>query len=157
MSNSKTFIQRIHPIAATLATLLIALFFTSTVIVELIGKPELITTLKSLILYGVYLLIPASIGAGLSGFKMLKRVPTKGILATKAKRMKIIGANGLLILLPCAIALDYLATQGDFGSLFVTIQAIELIAGPVNLILMGLNMRDGLSLTKKRRAKQAAE
>jgi len=155
MSYSKTILKRIHPIAGGVATILIALFFTSTIIVEIIGDLELIATLKSFILYGVCFLIPASIAAGVSGFKMLKRPPNAGPLAKKAMRMKIIGGNGLLILLPCAIALDYLASQGDFGTVFITIQAIELIAGAVNLTLMGLNMRDGLSLTKARRNKQA--
>lgn len=153
MSKTKSIIKYIHPIAGTFATVLIALFFISTIVVEIIGNPASITSLKSLILYGVCFLIPASIAVGVSGFKIEKNIANTGILSKKAKRMKIIGPNGLLILLPCAIALDYLASQGDFGSVFITIQAIELIAGPVNLILMVLNMRDGLSLMKARRSK----
>jgi hypothetical protein len=39
------------------------------------------------------------------------------------------------------------ASRGDFGSLFHAVQAVELIAGAINLALMSLNIRDGLRLT----------
>ena len=61
--------------------------------------------------------------------------------------MTIIGPNGLFVLLPSAIYLNTLATQGTFGPTFYAVQTLELLAGAVNLTLMGLNIRDGLRAT----------
>ena len=63
------------------------------------------------------------------------------------KRMPFIAANGLLILVPAAIFLDQWASAGAFDTKFYLVQAVELLAGAVNLTLMGLNMRDGLRLS----------
>jgi hypothetical protein len=70
----------------------------------------------------------------------------------KKKRMPLIAANGLLVLLPCALLLNHWAAAGSFGAAFYAVQALELAAGALNLTLMGLNMRDGLRLTGRRRA-----
>jgi hypothetical protein len=61
--------------------------------------------------------------------------------------MPLIAANGLLVLLPAAIFLNLWAAQGTFDSRFYLVQAVELLAGAINLLLMGLNMRDGVKLT----------
>ena len=61
--------------------------------------------------------------------------------------MPVIALNGLLVLVPCALYLDRLASAGRFDGLFYAVQAVELVAGSVNLSLMALNMRDGLRLT----------
>ena len=61
--------------------------------------------------------------------------------------MMIIGPNGVLVLIPCAFYLAHLAANGQFTATFYAVQAIELVAGLVNLMLMGLNIRDGLRLT----------
>ena len=61
--------------------------------------------------------------------------------------MPFIAGNGLLILAPVALYLDRLASRGEFGTLFYAVQAVELIAGAVNLTLMSLSLRDGLRLT----------
>jgi hypothetical protein len=63
--------------------------------------------------------------------------------------MPLIAGNGLLILIPAAFTLASLASHAPFGSLFYAVQAVELIAGAVNLALMSLNIRDGLRLTKR--------
>lgn len=60
--------------------------------------------------------------------------------------MPIIAANGVLVLLPSAFYLAWLSSQGEFGLLFFSIQAVELVRGAVNLALMSLNLRDGLRL-----------
>ena len=57
--------------------------------------------------------------------------------------MPFIAANGLLVLVPCAIALNRWAAAGTFDTTFYVVQAIELIAGATNFALMGLNVRDG--------------
>jgi hypothetical protein len=62
-----------------------------------------------------------------------------------------IGVNGILVLIPCALALDHWASMGAFDTGFYVVQGVELIAGAVNLILMGMNMRDGLRLSGRLR------
>ena len=69
------------------------------------------------------------------------------LVALKMKRMPFIAANGLLILMPCAIVLNQWASEGSIDTRFYFVQVIELIAGITNLALMGLNMRDGLRLS----------
>jgi hypothetical protein len=55
------------------------------------------------------------------------------------------------VLVPCAIILDRWAAAGAFDASFYAVQAIELVAGAVNLTLMGLNVRDGLRMTGRLR------
>lgn len=43
--------------------------------------------------------------------------------------------------------LYYYAYAGVFDTKFYLVQAAELLAGAINLTLMGLNMRDGLRLS----------
>jgi hypothetical protein len=62
------------------------------------------------------------------------------------KRMPIIAANGILVLVPCAIFLNLSAADGLFDMKFYLLQGVELIAGATNLTLMGLNIRDGLRM-----------
>jgi len=146
---SRRLLKTLHPLAGALAMLAIGSFFTASVLVEVFGNLDQVAMVKHMILYGLALLIPALMTTGMTGFKMVGKIPSAGPLSRKAKRMKWVAANGLLILLPSAIVLDYLAGAGNFTSLFYGIQSIELVAGATNLTLMALNMRDGLRLSKK--------
>lgn len=65
--------------------------------------------------------------------------------------MPINAANGLLILLPSAIYLQGRVAAGTFDSVFYTVQGIELLAGAVNITLMGLNIRDARRMAARRR------
>ena len=144
--------KKIHLIAAVIATLTIAIFFTSTILVELFGSHEAIASLKSLIVMpGLFVLIPAIAATGGSGFA-LSKVSKNRLVETKMKRMPFIAANGLLVLLPAAIFLDQWASAGSFDSKFYVVQAVELLAGAINLTLMGLNMRDGLRVSGRFRS-----
>ena len=69
------------------------------------------------------------------------------LITTKIRRTAISGANGLLVLVPSALFLASKAASGEFTTAFYTVQAIELIAGAVNITLLGLNMRDGFKMT----------
>lgn len=142
---------RIHLLGGIIATLCIATFFTSTVVVELIGSDDAIATVKGLIVMpGLFILVPAIAVTGGTGFSLGKT--RKGrLVEAKKKRMPIIGANGVLVLLPAAIFLDQWATAGAFDTKFYVVQGLELVAGAVNLTLMGLNIRDGLTLTGRMR------
>ena len=141
----------IHLIAAFTATLCIATFFTSTLIVELFGTHETISVVKNLIVMpGLFILIPAMAITGATGFT-LSKVKSGKIVKKKLKRMPFIAANGLLVLLPAAIMLNLWAASGLFDSRFYIVQGIELMAGAVNLTLMSLNIRDGFKVSGKLR------
>lgn len=73
------------------------------------------------------------------------------LVATKKKRMPFIAANGIGILIPAALYLSFKAQAGAFDTAFYTVQAVELTVGAVNIALLGLNMRDGLRLSRRRR------
>lgn len=148
--------KTIHLVAGVLAPLCIATFFLSTILVELFGSPEAVARLKSLIVApGLWILIPTLAAVGGSGL-FLSRSRGGRLVEAKKKRMPFIAANGLLVLVPCAIFLDRWAAQGSFDSTFYAVQAAELVAGAINLTLMGLNVRDGLKLSGRLRPGAAA-
>ena len=140
----------IHPIAGLIAFLTIATFWLSTAISELFGSAATVTAVKTAIPWGFFLLVPALAATGGSGF-FLSKGQRQGVVGRKLKRMPIIAANGLLVLVPAALFLAAKAKAGEFDATFYTVQALELLAGAVNLTLLGLSMRDGLALTQWRR------
>jgi len=148
--------KKAHFIASLVATLTIATFFISTILVELFGSHEAVATVKSLIvLPGLFILVPAIAATGGSGFYLSKSRQGR-LVDAKKKRMPFIAANGLLVLIPCAIFLNRWAAAGTFDTTFYLVQGLELLAGAVNLSLMGLNIRDGLKMSGRFRAVQNA-
>lgn len=139
--------RRIHFLAGLLATLTIATFFSVSLFSELLGTKETIATVKALIVMpGLLLLIPAVAATGISGV-VLSRSRQGRLVAAKKKRMPFIAANGVLILVPCAIFLNRWAAVGTFDTTFYWVQGLEFLAGVTNLGLMGLNIRDGLKMS----------
>lgn len=140
-----------HRIAGILAVLCIATFFVSTLAVELFGSHAAVAQAKSLIVTpGLWILVPAMAATGGSG--VFLSTSRKGrLVEAKKRRMAFIAANGLLLLVPCAIVLDRWAAAGAFGTSFYAVQAVELVAGAINLTLMGLNVRDGLRMAGRLR------
>ena len=138
----------IHGIAGGIGFLTILIFWSSTAISELFASQETVVLVKEMILQGMIILIPAMIVVGGSGMALGKR-RRDNLSNAKKKRMPVIALNGLLILLPSAWFLADRASSGDFDSTFYLIQTLELVAGAINLTLMGLNIRDGLMLTGK--------
>ncbi|WP_254055786.1 hypothetical protein [Ruegeria sp. EL01] len=127
------------------------MFWTTTISSELFGTYATVTTVKSMIVAGLFILVPAMIIVGASGFSMgHSRIDAPAM--AKKKRMPIIAMNGLLILVPAALYLSAKANVGSFDTRFYTVQIIELIAGATNLILMGMSIRDGRSMSRRRRA-----
>jgi hypothetical protein len=144
--------KQVHFIAGLLATLTIATFFISTVIVEVFGSHEAVAAAKALIVMpGLFVLVPAIAATGGSGFYLSKSRQGR-LVDSKKKRMPFIAANGLVVLIPCAIYLDRWAATGTFDSTFYLVQGLELLAGATNLTLMGLNIRDGLRMSGRFRA-----
>lgn len=146
----RNLIARVHRAAGVVAFLLVLLFWLSTVAVELLGTPAAIAAVKQAILWGMALLVPAIATAGATGFRLGGR-STAPVVAGKKRRMPILALNGLLVLVPSAIILAMRAAEGRFDTVFYAVQAAELAAGAVNLALLGLNLRDGLAMTRPRR------
>jgi hypothetical protein len=61
--------------------------------------------------------------------------------------MAAAAAIGLLVLVPCALALRVFAADGRFDTVFAVVQAVEFLGGAVNITLLSLNVRDGRLLT----------
>ena len=137
---------RLHAAGGTLALALIATFFTSTVAVELAGAKPAVAAVKQWIVYGLFILVPAMIVAGGTGHRLAGQSRARVVLQ-KRKRTMVAAANGLLVLVPCALVLDHLASHGAFSVSFYAVQAVELVAGSVNIALLGLNMRAGLRMS----------
>lgn len=138
-------LRRIHPVAGIVGFLVILTFWTSTVGSEIFGSTETIVAVKRAIPWGFLVLVPALALAGASGFRMAG-ASSEPRIRRKRLRMPFIAGNGLLILIPSALYLAWLASRGDFGGAFYAVQAVELAAGATNLVLMALNIRDGLSV-----------
>lgn len=147
MSLEETMITLLHRISAQIAILCIVTFFTATIFVELFGTVASVATVKSLILWpGLFILIPAVALTGGSGFALAKSRSGK-LVRQKKTRMPFIAANGILVLIPCAIFLNQWASVSAFDTKFYIVQGIELFAGAINIILMGMNMRDGFRMS----------
>lgn len=146
--------KRIHAISGAIALATILAFWTSTVASEAFDSPQQIAAVKTAVLYGLAVLVPAMAIAGGSGFSLGAKWKSPVVRRKKA-RMKIIAATGILVLVPSAVFLAMKAGQGDFDAAFMTVQGIELIAGASNILLLGLNMRDGMAMRRRPASKAA--
>lgn len=140
--------RNVHAVAGILAFLFIATFWTSTVVAELFLDHSAVTSVKVAITYAFIAFVPCMAITGATGFAMGGK-SSFPILVAKRRRMPIIGANGLLVLIPAAIFLSIKAQAGEFDSVFYTVQVLELLAGATNLTLMGLNIRDGRQMSRR--------
>lgn len=140
--------RRMHPLAGGVAFATILVFWLSTVLSELFGSAQAVAMVKQAIPWGFLLLVPALALAGASG-AWLMRGWSHELGTRKQRRMPFIAANGVFVLVPSALYLASLASRGAFDRSFFVVQGIELVAGAVNLVLMGLNMRDGLRLARR--------
>jgi hypothetical protein len=142
--------SRIHAIAGVLAFVTILAFLSSSLAAELLGNAASIASVKRAIAWALLILVPALIATGASGFAMAGVSP-KGVPATKLKRMQVIAGNGVLVLVPAVLFLAWKAGQDEFDAAFVVVQIAEFAAGSLNLVLMSLNIRDGLRMTRRLR------
>ena len=138
--------SKFHGIFGSIALLCIASFWSSTAVSEFFLDQPSVVAVKNAILTGMWVLIPAMMATGGSGFS-LARGRRGRIADVKGRRMKIVAANGLLVLLPSAWMLASWANAGRFDTRFYALQGVELVAGAINIALLALNMRDGLRLT----------
>jgi hypothetical protein len=135
----------VHPVAGAVALVTIAVFWVSTALSGLFASDTTVAAVKMAIPWGFLLLVPALVAVGGSGFALAKG-RRGGLIGAKAKRMPLIAANGLLVLIPSALFLASKAGAAEFDAGYYTVQAVELAAGVVNITLLGLNMRDGLTM-----------
>jgi hypothetical protein len=145
----------IHLVAAVSALLLLASFWLSTAYAELALDASGVAAVKRAIVRGIALLVPALVVTGVTG-RLLAGPRAVGLAARKLARTKLAAANGVLVLVPCALALAHLAAVAPFSALFYGVQALELAAGAVNLVLLGRNARDGLMLAGHWRPRRAS-
>lgn len=139
---------RIHALAGLLAMLIIASFWASTFIAEVFLSQYAVVWVKQHILLALMALIPLLMITGASGFALGKKSENPLIIA-KRRRMPFIVFNGLVILVPAAIYLNWKAQTGMFDTGFYTVQVLELLAGATNLLLMAMNARDGLKIRQR--------
>lgn len=136
----------VHPVAGTLALVTIVTFWLATSVSELTGSTATIVAVKLGIPWGFVLLLPCIAIAGGTGFT-LSNGAKSGLARNKLKRMPIVAAIGLLVLMPAALFLASRAQSMRFDTGFYLVQALELIAGGTNVVLLSLNLLDGLKLT----------
>lgn len=146
-------IKNLHPLAGVLALLTIITFWLSTVSSELFGSTATVIAVKTSIPWGFLLLVPALALTGATGFTLAKGWRA-GLVNTKIRRMPLIAANGLFILIPAALFLASKARISEFDAAFYTVQALELATGAANIVLLGLNMRDGLRMKNRLRLRK---
>ena len=147
----------IHKTASIIATLCVATFFISTLMVELFGTEEMIVLIKSLIVMpGIFILVIMMALTGATGFALAKNRKGK-IVQNKKRRMPIIAMTGIFILIPAAIYLNNWALAGLFDTRFYIVQAIELLAGATNLTLMIKSIKDGKKLRGKKSINRVKE
>lgn len=146
-----TAMVKVHAAAGGLALAMIATFMTASLVAEIGLGPDGIAAVKRGILWAIPLLVVALATAGASGFRLGRgwRSPT---VAAKQRRMPFIAANGLVVLVPAAVFLAARAEAGAFDGAFYLVQAVEIVAGAINIALLGLNFRDGLKLARRGRA-----
>lgn len=135
----------VHRIAALFAFLFIATFMTSTLIAELFLSHASVAKVKQAIVTGLFVLVPLLMITGGSGFALAKGRAV-ALIGAKRRRMPLIALNGLLVLVPLAVFLNLKAAHGELDAIFYGAQTVELLAGALNLWLIGLNARDGLRL-----------
>ncbi len=136
-----------HAIAGTGALLLVSAFWLSTVASELSGSETAVVAVKTTIPFALPIMVLLMAVAGGTGLSLSVGMRF-GRVAAKRRQMPFIAANGLLILIPCALFLGWRAAAGQFDTTFYAVQIVELAAGTVNILLLGFNFRDGIAMTR---------
>lgn len=140
----------LHGATGTLALLIVASFWLSTLTAELfLGEEAVILVKRAIALYGLIPLALTMAITRLSGIRLGKRQPSD-LVYEKSRRMAKIGRNGLLVMVPCALFLYGKAAAREFDLFFYGVQGIELLIGGVQLALLGKNFQAGLRLMGSR-------
>ncbi len=144
-------VSLVHRVTAFFALIILLGFWSLTAYAEIWLDQMGIAAAKRAIAFGVIVLIPVMAALGGSG-RALARGATQGLPGKKLARMKLMAANGVLVLAPAAWALAWLSERGSFGGWFWAIQCLELATGALNITLIVKNARDGLVLSGRLKA-----
>ena len=140
----------IHRLSALLALLLLSTFWTATLVSELFLDVSAVVATKSAILHGLVLLVPCMAALHVTGSRIAGA--SKGPLIAKKRRvLRVMGANAALVLVPSALGLYVLSRDGLLEPEFLALQAVELLAGTVNITLLLVNVHAGLELAGRLR------
>lgn len=140
---------RLHAGAGALAMAAIAAFQIAVLWRGHSDYPAEIHALRTALLWGVALwLVPSLAVTGATGRHLAGgwRHPA---VAAKQRRMALVALNGILLLLPLAVGLWWLAGRGMTAPPFFWLQGLETVAGLTNLVLLGLNARDGMRIRRR--------
>ncbi len=149
-------LSKLHAAAGTLALMTILGLQALVALGEVSGYPaDLHATRVRALWVMALVLIPALITAGASGAR-LGRGWRSPAVAVKLARMKVIAVLGLLVLVPLAIGLWFLAAQGWIDGRYHLLTRIETLAALTNVLLLGLNLRDGLRMRRPRQVTRPA-
>lgn len=151
--------RNIHRGAGMVALSLVAIFWTTSAVVELVGNHEAIAAAKYAIAWGLLGLVPAVIAANGSGMYRARAGARHGrglpkLLVRKRRRGIAVAVIGCTVLAPCALWLAWHA-GGPLNPTFHIVQAIELAFGGINFVLLGLNARDGFRMRVRPRTAAA--
>jgi hypothetical protein len=141
---------RTHLAVAVGALALITTFLVSSAVTELIGNAGDVHSLRQWIVFGLPALIACLATAALSGRRLARNSRAK-VIRRKQRRMQIVAATGIAVLVPCALILDGLTSGASAGSAVTALEITEIVAGALNLALLVLNFRDGRGLSRPRR------
>jgi len=108
-----------------------------------------VLAVKTAIAWALLARIPALAGTTVSGLK-LAAGRRGAALGVKLARARAAAVNGMLVLVPAALFLAFKARGGELDAAFYAVQAVELVAGGVNVTLLALNARDGVRLAGRR-------
>ena len=139
----------LHGVAGAVALLTISTFWVSALTAELVSSTAGTISVRTAILYVLPVLVIAMIAAGASGARLAGRSKAPAI-QRKRRRMIITATNGLLVLVPSEVFLGLRARAGHIDATFALVQIVELAAGAVNVVLLALNMKDGLAMRTRR-------
>ena len=140
-------IVKLHAMFGGLAIVVIGVFFGATVVVELFGTHEQVALVKLRILQTIPLLVLLLAGAGIMGNRVGAGW-TDPLVAAKRRRMAFAAINGLALLIPSAVLLARWSAAGRFDTMFYAVQAVELLAGGTNIVLLSRNALAGLQLRR---------
>lgn len=146
----------LHAATGTLALLLVATFWTSTLVSELLLGPPAVQAVKHAIAwYGLAALVLCMATTGATGLA-LARGRSGRLVDEKRRRMPLLGLNGLLVMVPSALFLNARASTGQLDTVFYAVQALELLVGAAQLMLLARNVRAGLRLSGRLRPARAS-
>ncbi len=139
-----------HRFAGLVALGITSLFWLSTVLALAFGSEAILAGVKLSVLYGIAFQLMAVLVAGLTGRLLAINRLKEPLVARKLKRMLTAGAISFVVLLPSSVylALRFQDTSPDFQ--WKLVQGVELVAGAVVIVLLMLNMRDGLALGREK-------